>query len=117
MRPRFSDHTLGARLSLAIDIWNKDCEPKLTLVPQYQLNRFRYDFAILAGEALILAIECDGKDFHSSEAQRANDAAKDALIYSMGANIRRFTGSNIFRHDENCVASIMLYLCQKYGVQ
>ena len=42
---------------------------------------------------------------------------KDALVYSMGAAILRFTGSNIFRHDENCVASIMLHLCKKYGVQ
>ncbi len=109
--------TLGARLSLALDIWNKDCEPKLTLVPQYQLKRFRYDFAILSGEKLVLAIECDGKDFHSSDAQRANDAAKDALVRSLGADVARFTGSKIFRDDTDCVETIMFYLCKIYGVQ
>lgn len=109
--------TLGARLSLAIDIWNKDCEPKLTLVPQYQIKRFRYDFAILAGDRLVLAIECDGKDFHSSESQRANDAAKDALVRSIGADVTRFTGSKIFRDDAACVEKIMFLLCKKYGIQ
>src|SRR5262249_39716896 len=38
------------------------------LCPQYPLQRFRYDFAILAkgqSEPLIL-VECDGKEFHST---------------------------------------------------
>lgn len=97
--------TLGARLKLLIEQW-----PDLCLVPQYQLHRFRYDFAIVHGTKLIAAIECDGKDFHSSEAARANDRAKNVAIWAEGAEIFRFTGSDIFRHDVNCVASVEEFL-------
>jgi hypothetical protein len=51
----------------------------VSLQPQYPLQRFRYDFAILAkgqSQPLVL-IECDRKVFHSTEEQQANDRLKD----------------------------------------
>lgn len=106
--------TLGARLQLMIDAWNKDRKPELALIPQYPLYRFRYDFAITADARLIAVIECDGKDFHSSEAARLNDAAKNVAVWKMGVEIFRFSGSKIFRDDVRCVDQIGAYLDSKY---
>ena len=102
--------TLGARLKLLIDQW-----PDLLLVPQYHIGRFRYDFAIVKGTKLIVAIECDGKDYHSSEAAQANDRAKNVAVWGVGAEIFRFTGRQIFRRDVDCVASVEAFLLDKCG--
>ncbi len=101
--------TLGARLKLLIDQW-----PNLSLVPQYSLHRFRYDFAIVEGTKLIAAIECDGKDYHSTEAAQANDKAKNLAVWALGAEIFRFTGSQIFRRDVACVADVEAFLVGKF---
>lgn len=106
---------LGGRLKLLVDGWNTAREPKLTLVPQYQLQRFCYDFAILCGETLVMAIECDGKEFHSSEAARANDKAKTAAIHAAGAEMQRFSGSHIFRWESDCAAFVGECLNRKFG--
>jgi very-short-patch-repair endonuclease len=106
--------TLGARLKLLIDQWNGEREPKLELVPQYPLLRFRYDFGIVADGKLIAAIECDGKEFHSSEEAQANDAAKNVAVWRAGAEIFRFTGSLIFRFDAECASDVRVFLEHKF---
>lgn len=106
---------LGAHLKLLIDKWNAERTPELTLVPQYELVRFRYDFGIVAGGKLVAAIECDGKDFHSSNEARANDAAKNVAIWKTGAEIFRFSGSQIFRRDVGCVAGIETFLRGRFA--
>jgi hypothetical protein len=55
---------LGARLIIAMRIID---DPSLKLIPQYVLGAYRYDFAITRKERLVALIECDGKDFHSTE--------------------------------------------------
>lgn len=75
------------------------------LQPQYQLQRFRYDFAILArgqSQPLIL-IECDGKEFHSTEEQQANDRLKDEAAVKAGTQLVRFSGSEINNDIDRCV--------------
>lgn len=107
--------TMGGRLKLMVEEWNAKNALKIKLVQQYQLHRFRYDFAILlADETLILAIECDGRDFHSSDEARANDANKNKAIWALGAEIFRFSGSKIFRREADCIARVEAYLKQKF---
>jgi very-short-patch-repair endonuclease len=77
----------------------------LVLCPQFPLARFRYDFAVLAkwkAKPLVL-IECDGKDFHSSADQQANDKLKDEAAANAGIRLIRFTGSEINGDVDACV--------------
>jgi|GEM_PF-3055585 very-short-patch-repair endonuclease len=74
-------------------------------LPQYRLQRFRYDFAIKVPGLLlspIVLIECDGAEFHSTAAQIANDQKKDALAAEIGAAMFRFTGKDIVRDPHGC---------------
>jgi very-short-patch-repair endonuclease len=95
---------LGARLSNAIRLMD---DPNLLLVPQYVLGSYRYDFAIIRRGRPITLIECDGRDFHSTKDQLANDRAKDDLAAKEGVALFRFSGSEIFRDGRDCVRRIL----------
>lgn len=71
----------------------------IEVIPQFKLARFRYDFAIrFVGEEIpLLLIECDGKEFHSTPDQRANDVRKEWAAQDVGAQCLRYTGSDIYR--------------------
>jgi len=95
---------LGARLTVALRLIE---DSRLSLSIQYPLGRYRYDFAITREEKLIALIECDGKEFHSTEAQIRNDRAKDKLAAEKGVPIFRFSGSEIFKNEKECVLLIL----------
>lgn len=82
--------------------------------PQYKIKQFRYDFAIILNGHLIgpqkpaVLIECDGKAFHSSPPQIANDERKNALAKFYGIQLLRFSGSQIYRDPESCAAEVLL---------
>jgi very-short-patch-repair endonuclease len=80
------------------------------LKPQYSLGRYLYDWAILRKERQqpAILVECDGKEFHSTPEQLRNDAQKDKLARSKGIFLRRFTGSEIHRAPDYCVAKILM---------
>jgi very-short-patch-repair endonuclease len=81
----------------------------LALHPQFLLGRFRYDFAVRAKgrEKPLVLVECDGKDFHSSAEQQANDALKDAAALKAGIKLIRFTGSEINRDTDACASLVL----------
>jgi very-short-patch-repair endonuclease len=104
----------GAQLALVLRSLCKDVawefsvgtgDSDIVLHPQFPLERFRYDFAVRAkglSKPLVL-IECDGKDFHSSSEQQANDKLKDDAASRAGISLVRFTGSEIHRDVDTCV--------------
>jgi very-short-patch-repair endonuclease len=55
----------------------------------------------------LVLVECDGKEFHSSVDQQANDKLKDAAASRMGIRLIRFTGSEIHRDIDACVKYAM----------
>ncbi|MDP4087119.1 MAG: DUF559 domain-containing protein [Bacillota bacterium] len=65
------------------------------VVTQYPFGRYRLDMAI---PNLQIAIEADGKAYHSSPSQRARDRKRDAYLKSHGWQTLRFTGSEINRN-------------------
>jgi hypothetical protein len=66
---------LGVQFLIAFRaIGNDDFE----LIPQRVLGPFRYDFAITRQGKLIGLVECDGKEFHSTSEQVANDSEGQA---------------------------------------
>jgi hypothetical protein len=89
----------------------------LILSPRYFLDRYIYDLAIFRkGRPYpIIIVECDGKDYHSTPEQLQNDARKNRLAGSKGIVLLRFTGAEIHRTPDDCLAKIlqtMLYISQ-----
>lgn len=79
----------------------------LYFVPQFSWSYYRSDWAIVdsrIGAALL--VECDGKAFHSSPAQIAHDAKKDAAALAAGFQTVRFTGSQILHDAAGCAAMV-----------
>lgn len=74
------------------------------LTPQFKIGRFRYDFAICDTDRadVVVLVECDGKEFHSSPEQIANDRRKDAEADRQRFPIVRFTGADINRDPRSC---------------
>lgn len=93
---RFCSH-LGWSFAVGVD------QADILLLPQYPIGRFRYDFALLVRGVPEIVIECDGKEFHSTDSQIANDRFKDYLAKDAGIEILRFTGSELNRDADRCV--------------
>jgi very-short-patch-repair endonuclease len=54
-----------------------------------------------------IAIECDGKDFHSSPAQKKYDKRRTSYLYRHGyKSVLRFTGSEINKNVYTCISKI-----------
>lgn len=53
-----------------------------------------------------LAIECDGKSFHSSPDQKKYDKRRSAYLNRNGYSVIRFTGSDINGNINECVKMI-----------
>lgn len=61
---------------------------------QTPCGRYRIDLALPQYK---LAIECDGKDYHSTPSQKAHDRRKNAYLRKKGWTVLRFSGSRIHR--------------------
>lgn len=59
---------------------------------QVPCGKYRIDIALPQYK---LAIECDGKAFHSSLPQKAHDRRKNAYLRKSGWKVLRFSGSQI----------------------
>lgn len=81
----------------------------LRIVPQYPLQNYRYDFAILhpVREQVLALVECDGKEFHSTAEQRANDRRKDAAAEEVGTFVIRYSGAAITRDPMDCANNLL----------
>lgn len=102
----------GLRLKLAKMIDVQQTPDELLLVPQFAWSYYRSDWAILNPKRMgALLIECDGKEFHSSDERRAHDAKKDAAALDRGYLTLRFTGSQIHRDADGCAQKIFDAVC------
>ena len=106
--------SLGVKIKKALRVIG---DQTLTLKPRYFLGQYIYDLAIFRERRLypIIIVECDGKDFHSTPEQLQNDAQKNKLAWSKGIVLLRFTGAEIHRTPDDCLAKIlqtMLYKSQ-----
>ncbi len=74
-------------------------------IPQYQVSRYRLDFAILSLRGT-LAIECDNKKAHGTMAQRARDKKRDAFLRTRGWRIIHLKEDAIIFDLDSCIARI-----------
>lgn len=78
---------------------------------QWELDRFRYDFAITDRSGNLLAlIECDGREFHSTPEQLARDAEKNAAAEAAGIRLFRWTGREIYRDAHSCAEAMFFWI-------
>jgi len=77
------------------------------LTPQVEVNGFRADFVYLVKSGGRFAIELDGRDYHSSAAQREYDYRRQRVLQQAGLQVIRFTGSEIFGDVQKCVKDIL----------
>lgn len=63
-----------------------------TVETQVPCGRYRIDLVL---PAYRIAIECDGKEFHSSPEQKAHDRRKNTYLRRNGWKVLRFSGSAI----------------------
>ena len=61
---------------------------------QVPCGKYRIDIALVGPR---IAIECDGKEFHSSPKQKAHDRRKNAYLCKNGWKVMRFSGRQINR--------------------
>lgn len=114
------ERMLGEALMECVDelAWPKDWPidediiSRIEVLPQYELEPFRYDFAIKrkADAGPVLFIECDGREFHSSFESIENDGRKDRRATEVGAHMMRFTGRQIYRNPYMCTYAVLLWL-------
>lgn len=69
-------------------------------IPQFQIGKYRVDFAF---PEKMVVIECDGKEWHSSEEQREKDKIRDKYLNDMGWEVIRLTGSDIYRNADEII--------------
>lgn len=89
------------------------------LFPQMQVGMYRADFLIRAigypsglkvwppKFQTTIAVECDGKDWHSSKEQIEYDKKRDAFFLEHGIRTLRYSGSEINKHVGFCVDEII----------
>lgn len=83
-----------------------DGDHYFTLYSNVSIASYRVDF-LLTAEGMMLAIECDGHDFHDRTKQQASaDRARDRDLLRRGLHVIRFTGSDITYNGERCAAEI-----------
>ena len=93
-------------LEYRLYVWLKRLGAKYGYVikAQWQLDRFRYDFAILdkSGEKLLALIECDSAEFHRLPEQLERDRDKDEVARVACIRLFRWSGKEIYRDAHRC---------------
>ena len=64
-------------------------------------HKYFLDFAALVGNKKI-DIECDSRQFHSSQEAIKKDKERDIFLKSAGWQVLRFTGDEIIKNIDNC---------------
>ena len=85
--------------------------PLLTIVPQYQMEDFRVDFALFWRGGHLIVVECDGHDFHERTAEQAErDRSRDRMLQKRNIAILRFTGREVYRDPFKCAEEIYRFV-------
>lgn len=102
----------------AVERINAAALKRHVIVPQMVIPQFNYraDFFISldtnGSKRIGLFVECDGHDYHEkTKEQAARDRKRDRDLQSLGMNILRFTGSEIYNDFNRCLVELDLFGC------
>lgn len=95
--------------------WLRHSSQFVLVAPQVIVGPYRCDFLAgrySGGRVTLVAVECDGFDFHSRRHQRDRDMRRDRTMRSVrGINdVLRFTGSHIRSNAAGCVDEMLTAL-------
>ncbi len=83
----------------------------LWIMGQRSIGRYRADFVLVGrgefGEVVALVVECDGREWHTTEEQVKRDHKRDAELNAMRLRVERFDGATITHAPERCAATIL----------
>ena len=99
----YEEETLKCESPIERRVYRALFSNQLYPVPQYRVGGYRID---LAFPYQMIAIECDGKAYHSTPKQKARDRKKDKFLRDRGWTVLRFTGSRIHRDLPSVVTII-----------
>ncbi|MFB4473741.1 endonuclease domain-containing protein [Oceanobacillus caeni] len=91
-------------------LYNGLLQHGLYATPQYKVGKYRLDFAF---PQYMIAIECDGKAYHSTPKQKAHDKKRDIFLKENGWTVLRFSGRKIYRELPSVVNKIKDHLHEK----
>lgn len=74
-----------------------------SVTTQVVYGKYRIDLALIGPR---IAIECDGKDYHSSPDQKTHDRRKNTYLRRNGWKVIRFTGRQINQELEKILQRI-----------
>jgi len=81
----------------------------ISLIPQYQIGNYYVDFAHIPTKTVI---ELDGKPYHTTPYQIANDEERQKSIERQGWHVLRFTGGDIYYHVDRCIIDTLRFLSE-----
>ena len=83
------------------------------LVPQYGVGNYRLDFAVLNPNkpgSFLLAIECDGRSYHSFPTARERDRLREAALRQRGWEFHRIWSDHWFANPEREVERALVVI-------
>lgn len=109
--PRYVGHGLGTesvienKLVGAVVAWIHHHDAIAVVKTQVPVGAYRAD-VIIEARGRLLAVECDGAAFHTSDDAVAHDRRRDRYFATQDIFVMRFTGSEIARDPRQCAAQI-----------
>lgn len=91
------------------------------IVPQFRFKTYRLDFAIFYrcsswDRPAMIAIECDGHDYHDGTKEAAErDKKRNRALTTAGWHVLRFTGREIHRNPRACAEEVEGLLTALYA--
>jgi very-short-patch-repair endonuclease len=87
--------------------WTTRDDADVKVQMQAKVGEYRTDFLITMKGGQRIIVECDGHDYHERTKEQARrDKSRDRWFVAQNIRVLRFTGSEIYRDTENCVAEI-----------
>lgn len=82
---------------------NELCRLGFCPTTQLKIGRYRVDIAF---PEKMIVVECDGKEWHSSDEQIEYDRQRDAYLKSLGWKVIRVTGGDIYKHSASIAEAV-----------
>lgn len=83
------------------------------IVAQHEVENYRLDFAFIAADGRLVAVELDGLEHHAmTQDQFERDRKRDRFFVLSGWRVLRFTGREIRHQGASCASEVMLHLQQ-----
>jgi very-short-patch-repair endonuclease len=93
-----------------VDVRDTLARRGLKLTAQYGSSGYRIDYAVQHPAQpghYVLAIECDGASYHSSESARDRDRLRQEQLERLGWRFHRIWSSEWFHNKEHCVENVL----------